>query len=79
LEIYVKKAGLTPMEAIVCATKTNSEVLGLENDIGTLEDGKLADIIIVEGDPLSDISVLRDKKKIAGVYIGGETVPRLSM
>ena len=79
LEIYVKKAGLTPMDAIVCATKTNSEVLGLEDDIGTLEEGKLADLIIIDGDPLSDISVLRDKNKISAVYIGGEVVPRLPM
>jgi imidazolonepropionase-like amidohydrolase len=79
LEIYVEKAGLTPMEAIVCATKMNSEVLGLEKDIGTLEEGKLADLIIIDGDPLNDIGVLRDKKRISAVYIGGEAVRRLPM
>ena len=79
LESYFKKAGLTPMEAIVCATKRNSEVLGLEEDIGTLEEGKLADLIIIDGDPLSDISVLRDKAHVYAVYIGGEAVPRMPM
>jgi len=79
LEIYVKKAGLTPMDAIVCATKMNAEVLGLEDDIGTLEEGKRADIIVVDGDPLNDISLLRDRNKISAVYVGGEAVPRLPM
>jgi imidazolonepropionase-like amidohydrolase len=79
LGIYAKKAGLTPMEAIVCATKTNSEVLGLENELGTLEEGKLADLIIVDGDPLKHIHVLQDKKRISAVYKGGEAVPRLPM
>ena len=54
-------------------------MLGLEDDIGTLEEGKLADIIIVDGDPLGDISVLRDKKKISAVYIEGQAMPRLPM
>lgn len=77
LEMYVKKAGLTPMETIVCATKNNAEILDMTDKIGTLEPGKLADVIVVEGDPLQDITVLRDRKKILKVYKGGAEVPRL--
>jgi imidazolonepropionase-like amidohydrolase len=58
------KAGMTPMEAIVATTKTASEVLGLEKKIGTLEKGKLADVIVVDGNPLKNVRVLQDRDKI---------------
>ena len=77
LEIYVKKVGLTPMEAIVCATRNNAAVLGLQDEIGTLEVGKQADLIIVDGDPLADIALLRDRERILAVYKGGRPAPRL--
>jgi imidazolonepropionase-like amidohydrolase len=74
---YVNKVGLSPMEALVCATRNNAMVLGLEDEIGTLEAGKQADLIVVDGDPLADIAVLRDREKIVEVYKGGEAVPRM--
>ena len=77
LVMYVEKVGLSPMEAIVCATRNNAMVLGLQDEIGTLEAGKQADLIIVDGDPLADISVLRDREKILAVYKGGKAVPRM--
>ena len=77
LEIYVHKVGLSPMEAIVCATRNNAAVLGLQEQIGTLEAGKQADLIVVNGDPLADIAVLRDRRKIEAVYLGGQPVTRL--
>lgn len=63
LEIYVN-LGMTPMEAILTATKNAAEALRMDKDIGTLEEGKLADIIAVEGDPLKDITVLQKKELI---------------
>jgi len=78
LEMYVNRAGLTPMETIVCATKNNAEVLDMADQIGTLEPGKLADLIVVDGDPLQDISILRDRQNILMVYKGGREVPRLN-
>ena len=75
--IYVDKVGLSPMEAIVCATRNNAIVLGLQDQIGTLEPGKQADLIVVDGDPLADISVLRQCEKILTVYKGGKVMPRM--
>ena len=48
-------SGMTPARAITAATKTGAEILGMGKDLGTLEAGKLADIIVVDGDPLFDI------------------------
>ncbi len=58
-ELYVE-AGMTPMEAIVTATINASIHLQMEDDIGTIEAGKFADIVAVDGNPLEDISELRD-------------------
>ncbi|MEJ0057744.1 MAG: amidohydrolase family protein [Bacteroidota bacterium] len=65
------RLGMTPMQAIVAGTKGNSEVLGKEKEFGTIEAGKLADIIAVKGDPIADINEL---KKVKFVMIGGKVV-----
>ena len=57
----------------------NSEVLGLQEKLGTLEVGKLADVIVVDGDPVADIQVLSDRKRVVGIYKGCVPVPRLPM
>lgn len=54
--------GMTPMQAIQCATRTNAEILKKEKELGTVEAGKLADLIAVKGDPLKDISELQRVK-----------------
>jgi imidazolonepropionase-like amidohydrolase len=51
--------GMTPMEAIIAATHNGAEMLGVEDKLGTLEAGKLADVIVVAGDPIRDIGVLK--------------------
>jgi len=71
LELYVEN-GMTEMEAIVASTKTAAETLGLGDQTGTIQQGKEADIILVEGNPLKDIRVLQDKKNIRMVMIGGD-------
>jgi imidazolonepropionase-like amidohydrolase len=53
------EAGWSPMEALQALTVRGAEVCGLEDKVGTLEVGKLADIIAVDGDPLTDIAALR--------------------
>jgi imidazolonepropionase-like amidohydrolase len=63
LELYVK-LGMTPMEAIQTATKTAAEAMKLDKDLGTLDAGKLADIIAVDGNPAHDITVLQQRDNI---------------
>jgi imidazolonepropionase-like amidohydrolase len=48
------------MEAIISATRINAEIVGAQDDIGTLEPGKAADLIVVDGDPLADLSLLEN-------------------
>ena len=52
------EAGFTPMEAIVAATRTGAEILNMSDKLGTVESGKLADLIMVAGNPLDDIGAL---------------------
>jgi imidazolonepropionase-like amidohydrolase len=74
LEIqYLVEAGLTPMQALQAATQWAARCLGLERDIGTLEKGRLADLVVVDGDPLEDVKVLLDERRIALVLKGGAT------
>ena len=68
------KGGFTPMEAIQAATRVGAECLGLEKKIGTLEEGKMADLVIVAGDPLKDISVLLKAENIRQVLKNGRKV-----
>lgn len=57
---YFIEAGFTPMEAIVAATRTGAEILNMSDKLGTLESGKLADLIMLEGNPLDDIGALEE-------------------
>jgi imidazolonepropionase-like amidohydrolase len=72
LELLVE-AGLTPLEALVAATKVGAEFLGRSQDLGTIEAGKLADVIAVGGNPLEDISATR---KVSLVMVNGVVVDR---
>lgn len=71
LELMVE-AGFTAMEAITAATKNGAEAIGLGDKTGTIEKGRLADLIVVDGDPLEDIKVLQDLKRIKLVMKDGE-------
>jgi imidazolonepropionase-like amidohydrolase len=66
------KAGLTPLQALQAATGWAAECLGLERYIGTVERGKLADLIVVTGDPLADVKALQNLERIALVLKSGE-------
>jgi imidazolonepropionase-like amidohydrolase len=66
-------AGMTPMQAIVAATKTASECVHMQDDVGTLEPGKLADLLVVDGDPLADIGIMMDREKLQVIMQGGNT------
>jgi len=66
--------GLTPMQAIEAATRSAATLLGLEHEIGTVEPGKQADLLIVNGNPLDDIAVLEQPSRITCVIQGGKIV-----
>ena len=63
--------GFSAEEALLSATSTAAELLGLEGRIGTIAVGKLADLLIVEGNPLEDIRVLTDPGRIVAVFKEG--------
>ena len=63
LSFFVKHVGFSALETIQCATRTGAEILGREREIGTLEKGKLADVLVVDGDVMKDISILEDRKR----------------
>ncbi len=61
---YMKDAGMSNMQIIVAATKNAAYVCGRENDLGTLEKGKIADILVTGGNPIEDIANLRNVKMV---------------
>ncbi len=65
---YMVKEGMTPMDAIIAATRNGAEALGLEDELGTIEEGKIADVIVVAGNPLADLEAL---KRVFAVIKGG--------
>ncbi|MBL8050956.1 MAG: amidohydrolase family protein [Anaerolineales bacterium] len=73
---YMSQAGLSNMDCIVASTKSAAKALGWEHKLGTLEKGKLADLIIVAKNPLEDLKSLADRKNIEYVMQGGKFVAR---
>ena len=73
-EILVRYGGYTPLEAIAACTRNNAFVVGLEHDVGVLEAGRLADIILLNSDPLADIRVLQGGQHLAMVIKDGRLV-----
>jgi imidazolonepropionase-like amidohydrolase len=66
--------GMTPMEAIVASTATAARLIGIQDSVGTLVKGMEADLVILKGNPLRRIEVLRDQAKIMGVMKAGKFV-----
>jgi imidazolonepropionase-like amidohydrolase len=73
IQVFVDVLGFPPMEAIVAATRHGAELMRMQDRIGTLVPGKLADLVIVDGDPLRDIAVLQDRARLT-VMKGGRFV-----
>lgn len=71
LSFFVDFVGLSPLEVLKCATKTGAEIMGRGHDLGTLEPGKLADVLLVDGDPTTDIRLLQDRSRFLAVLQGG--------
>jgi imidazolonepropionase-like amidohydrolase len=71
LTFFVKYVGFSPLEVITCATRTGAEIMGRDKEFGTLEAGKLADVLVVDGDVLADVSILEDRSRFVAVMQGG--------
>ncbi len=74
LEAHVRYLGFTPAEALRCATVDSAEVLRDADRLGGLLPGKWADFLVIDGDPLSDITVLQDRRRLHAVFKGGQPV-----
>ncbi len=71
LTFFVEHVGLTVKETLICATRTGAEIIGVQDNLGTLETGKTADILVVAGDVLNDISLIEDKQNLLAVIQNG--------
>ena len=74
LEMFVQYMDMTPLEAITCATRNCARRLRMEGEIGTLEQGMKADVLVVDGDPLADITVLQRHDAFKEVISRGRRV-----
>jgi imidazolonepropionase-like amidohydrolase len=74
LEHLKNYLGMSSMDAVIAGTRNGAFAMGMEDDVGTLEVGKFADILVVDGDPLQDITVLQDKARLKIIMKGGEVV-----
>ena len=74
--VYLVAMGLTQMESIQTATLNSAKLLRMDHLIGSIEESKLADIVIVDGNPLDDIRLLQDKKRMMWVIQDGNIIVR---
>ncbi len=74
LEAYVKGAGIPALDVIGWATRNGAEMLGMKDDLGTIEAGKLADLLVINGDPVRDITVLQDRANLDVIMRGGKFI-----
>ena len=72
LEYFVKHLGFTPMQALLAATKYGGELMMRGNELGQVKEGFLADLLLVDGDPLTNIAVLQDANRILAVMKDGQ-------
>lgn len=79
LEYFVDMVGMSPMEAIVSATRLGGEIMGKPGELGLVKEGYLADLILVDGDPASNVRVLQDKDRLLAIMKDGQFHKRPDM
>ena len=71
LQHFVKLLGFSPAEALHAATKLGGEIMGMGNELGQIKPGYLADILLVDGNPVADVSILQDKRRLLAIMKDG--------
>lgn len=72
IEYFVDLLGFTPMEAIQAATRYGGEIMGMGSELGLVREGYLADMLLVDGDPLADVRILQDHTRIVAIMKDGK-------
>jgi imidazolonepropionase-like amidohydrolase len=72
IQTFVEMLGFTPMEAIQAATKYGGEIMGMGNELGMIKEGYLADLLLIDGDPVADVRILQDKSRILAIMKDGK-------
>jgi imidazolonepropionase-like amidohydrolase len=71
LELFVRHFGYTPTEALLAATRLGGQLVGMGDELGQIKPGYLADLLLVEGDPTRDVSILQNKTRLLVIMKGG--------
>lgn len=74
MQLLVEELGLTPLQAISCATANGALALRMPGEVGVLAEGLRADVLVVDGDPSTDVSVLGDRRNLRHVISRGVPV-----
>jgi imidazolonepropionase-like amidohydrolase len=74
LDFYVNEVGIPALDVVRWATRYGADAMGMGDQTGTLETGKLADLLIVDGDPIADVRILQDRSKLLGVMKCGSLI-----
>lgn len=72
IEYFVDMVGMSPMEAIQAATRYGGEIMGMGDELGMIREGYLADLLLVDGDPLSNVRILQDKNRLVMIMKDGK-------
>lgn len=80
IQTFVEVLGFTPMEAIQAATKYGGQIMGMGGEIGLIKEGYLADLLLVDGDPLADVRILQDRNRLLAIMKDGKfhKAPRMN-
>lgn len=71
IQTFVEMLGFTPMEAIQAATKYGGQIMGMGDELGLIKEGYLADLLLVDGDPLADVRILQDRNRLLAIMKDG--------
>ena len=71
IEHFVNHLGYSPIEALVCATRFGAELMGMGDETGQIQEGFLADLLLVDGDPVADVRLLQQPERLVGIWKGG--------